>query len=500
MAREDKKEHHGLLRRLPSPGLSVALKFMILVVLLQIVIGFPFFTTTVLILRNLLTIQIQRALQTRCSVIASEVRNDYLINNYSHSKETIARYATVENQKETVYIGLYDGAGSLIYSAPLSPSPKQTFAGISNDQSVILVSDPVEYKQQYLGRVDIYSTKNQVNDELLDTGKLMLVLSALSILITTPWTMFWAYYWMINPVSKLVDAAEKVSRGDLDIELDIRSSDEVGELAETFKEMAQSLDERGRALGKAHEQLKSNYQELERAHQKLQQLDEMKSEFMAIASHELLTPLSTIRAYAETLLTERFGPLGKEQIKTINIIERVVIRLSRIVDDFVDYTLLERGKLKFEQNNLSIAKVISETVEEFKEIAEERAIKLDVKIPRDLPKIKGDPYRLHQVFDNLLANAIKFTPDEGSISITSTVEPGTLKIHFSDSGIGISKKQISQIFLPFQQVERSTKRKFKGAGLGLAISKRIIEAHGGKIEVESKKGKGSTFTCLFPIE
>ncbi len=263
--------------------------------------------------------------------------------------------------------------------------------------------------------------------------------------------------------------------------------------------MAQSLDERGKALGKAHEQLKSNYQELERAHEKLKQLDEMKSEFMAIASHELLTPLSTIRAYAETLLTERFGSLEAQQIKTIKIIERVVIRLSRIVDDFVDYTLLERGKLKFEQNEISTRKIINETVEEFREIAEERAINLDVKVPKDLPKIKGDPHRLHQVFDNLLSNAIKFTPDRGNISITSTVDSDTLGIHVSDSGIGISKKQIPQIFLPFQQVERSTKRKFKGAGLGLAISKRIVEAHGGRIEVQSKKGKGSTFTCLFPI-
>ncbi len=500
MVKEKRAIRKSFSQRFFSPGLSVGIKFMVLVVILQIVIGFPFFVTTVLILRNLLTIQTQRELDIKCTVIAAETRNDYLRNDFSHSEETITRFAAAENRKETIYVGVYDGMGSLIYSKNLSPSPKETFSQIKQSNNTILVSKPVRYKQQYLGRVDVYSTKDQIIEKLLETGRLMIFMSALSMLITTPWTMFWAYYWMINPVSKLADAAEKVSRGNLDIELEIDSTDEVGELAETFKDMAHSLKERGKALGEAHERLKSNYKELERAHQKLKQLDEMKSEFMAIASHELLTPLSTIRAYAETLLTKRFGPLKKRQIETIRIIEKVVIRLSRIVDDFVDYTLLEKGKLKFEAEKVHLKTIINETVKEFQLIAKDRALKLAVEIPKDLPRIKGDPFRLHQVFDNILANAIKFTPDEGNISIKAVSENGKVKVLFTDSGIGIAEQEISHIFLAFQQVERSTKRKFKGAGLGLAISKKIVEAHGGKIEVKSKPGKGTTFICIFPIE
>ena len=178
----------------------------------------------------------------------------------------------------------------------------------------------------------------------------------------------------------------------------------------------------------------------------------------------------------------------------------MVVRLSRIVDDFVDYTLLEKGKLKFEAEKVHLKDVIKDTVKEFQLIAKDRALKLAVEIPKDLPRIKGDSFRLHQVFDNILSNAIKFTPDGGNISIKAVNENGKVKVLFTDSGIGIAEQEISHIFLAFQQVERSTKRKFKGAGLGLAISKKIVEAHGGKIEVKSKQGEGTTFICIFPIE
>lgn len=445
---------------LSSLGLSVAIKFMILFVILQIVIGFPFLTTTVLIMRNSLTLQTQRELKSTAAAIAAMAAPDFVKNNFDHLKININSFMSPKNRKDIVYIGVYDGADSLILSTTPSNSSKKNLSKIKKDTNFILVSEPVIYKEQYLGRIDIYATKNQITQSLIEAGKIMIFLAILSILITTPWTMFWAYYWMINPLSKLVKAAEKVSKGNLDIKLDIRSTDEVGELAETFTSMAQSLKERDKELLKAHEQLKSNYEELEIAHQKLKQLDEMKSEFMAIASHELLTPLSTIRAYVETLLSGRFSPLKQEQKKTIKIIERVVTRLSRMGDDFVDYTLLEKGELKFEKRKVAVREVLAHTVEEFKPIAKEHQLNLNAEIPGSLPEITGDTYRLHQVFDNLLANAIKFTPEGGNILVRAQTDNAMLKISFSDTGIGIAKEKIPQIFIPFQQVEKSTTRKF----------------------------------------
>lgn len=500
MIKEQKTSTDRPSRQRLTSSLSVGIKFIILFVLIQIVIGSPFFITTVLMMRRSLTLQAQRSLRARCVRIATSAKEDFLKNDFSRLLATLDSFAPAENRKETIYIGVYDGPGSLMFSQSLSSSPAKTFAQIKRDQNAILVSEPVAYKGQHLGRIDIYSTKNQAVEDLFEMEKIMMFLAILSILITTPWTMFWAYYWLINPVSKLADAAEEVSEGNLDIELDIQSSDEVGELAETFTAMAKSLKDRGKELQEGHEKLRANYKELEIAHQKLKQLDEMKSEFMAITSHELLTPISTIRAYAETLLSERFGPLQKEQAKTIKIIENVTVRLSRIVDDFVDYTLLEKGKLKFEKEKVALQDVLKQTADELKLIIEEHQLKLALTVPDDLPPITGDTYRLHQVFDNILANAIRFTPDGGNISIDAKSKDGTISISFSDTGIGVAKQKISQIFLPFQQVEKSTKRKFKGAGLGLAISKKIVEAHGGKIEVDSKLGKGSTFTCLFPIK
>jgi len=497
------KERNTLLKKpvrfVSSLGLSVGIKFMILVVLIQILIGAPFFITTMLMMRNTLTLQKQRELGSICSSIAVISAPDFVENNFDHVKENIDSFVLAENQKEITYIGVYDGAGSLILSTT-SPLYGKASSQIKPSAGFIISSRPVTYKGQYLGRIDVYSRGNEITENLIVAGKIMMFLATLSILVTTPWTMFWAYYWMINPISQLVKAAKRVSKGNLDVELDIHSSDEVGELAETFTSMAQSLKERSQELSEAHEKLKSNYEELGIAHKRLKQLDEMKSEFMAIASHELLTPLSTIRAYVETLLSDRFGVLKREQKRTIRIIERVVNRLSRMVDDFADYTLLEKGELKFEKRRVDVGKILAQTVEEFKPIAEEHNLTFNAEIESGLPSIMGDTYRLHQVFDNILANAVKFTPEDGSISVRAVKTDGMLKISFSDTGIGIAGKKLSQIFLPFQQIEKPTTRKFKGAGLGLAICKRIVKAHGGKIMVESELGKGSTFSCLFPLE
>jgi len=498
-ARKGTKIKNFFREPIPS-NLSVGIKFIILFVIIQIVIGSPFFITTVLMMRSSLSLQAQRALKSRCARIAEASKVNFARNDFRSLSKTLKSFASSETRKDTIYIGIYDGAGSLIMSDNMSSSPDIGFRQISEDKNTILVSEPVTYKGQQLGRIDIYSTKSQMAQDLFEMEKIMLFLAALSILITTPWTMFWAYYWMVNPVSKLADAAEEVSGGNLDIELDITSNDEIGELANTFTAMAQSLKERSKELEEAHEQLKANYEELENAHRKLKQLDEMKSEFMAISSHELLTPISTIRAYAETLLSERYGPLKKEQEKTIEIIENVAIRLSGIVDDFVDYTLLEKGELKLEKEKLSLEKVLDEIAKEFTIITEEHRLKLITQIPKDLPEITGDANRIHQLFGNLLANAIKFTPDGGSITLKADSDRETVKVSFIDTGIGIAKQKIDQIFLPFQQLERSSKRKFKGAGLGLAISERIIEAHGASITVKSELGKGSTFTCIFPLK
>jgi PAS domain S-box-containing protein len=250
---------------------------------------------------------------------------------------------------------------------------------------------------------------------------------------------------------------------------------------------------------RAEQELKNAFNQLEKAHRELKKLDAAKTEFLNITSHELRSPLTSILGYAEVINDGLNGPLTDAQRESTEIIMRNAIQLSRYVDDLLDFTQMETGRLRLDKEICDVESIISNAVESMMSTIEEMNCKLALNVSPDLPVIKCDTRRITQVLYNLIINAAKFSPKGGVIKIDAGQEDDFIKISVSDEGIGISEEDQKKIFEKFYQVDMSDSRKARGMGLGLSISKAIVEEHGGTIGLESKPGKGSTFYFTIPV-
>ena len=223
----------------------------------------------------------------------------------------------------------------------------------------------------------------------------------------------------------------------------------------------------------------------------------MRSEFVANASHELKTPLTTIKGFVETLKEGAINDPEKAG-KFLEIIEKHANRLEQLVNDLLSLSAIESKEVDFKFEPTPIGTVI-ETVKNFsKELIEKRGHKITVTIEPGLPAVFIDRHRMEQVFLNLLDNAIKFTPQEGSIAISAKKEDGFIRVDFKDNGVGIDAGHLPRIFERFYRVDKGRSRDMGGTGLGLSIVKHIVLAHHGKVSVSSQLEKGSTFSVFLP--
>ncbi len=243
---------------------------------------------------------------------------------------------------------------------------------------------------------------------------------------------------------------------------------------------------------KLEEELKDSYEELRLTYLKLKELYKIKDSFLSNVSHELRTPLTSVLGYTELLLEEN---INEEQRHKLEIILRNSKRLTRLIKSLLDTTLIESRNLQLDMQLLSINDIVAQVVEDMRTMSLTKNLPIYIEIPQKF-QVDGDRDRLMQVFSNILDNAIKFTIT-GEIRIKADEENQNVHIKISDTGIGIPDDKLERIFDRFYQVDSSNTRKYGGAGLGLWISKNIIEAHGGKIWAESKN-RGSTVHILLP--
>ena len=243
-------------------------------------------------------------------------------------------------------------------------------------------------------------------------------------------------------------------------------------------------------------------QEYEREHRlnlSLQELDKLKDEFLANTSHELRTPLNGIIGLSESLLGDKKNTLPeKKRQEYIQMIHFSGKRLANLVDDILDFSKLKSHSLQLNRESIYIDKFTQNMVTMATPLVGSKPLKLVNTVPRGLPPIYADDKRLQQVFFNLIGNAIKFT-DKGSITIDAKKEHRHIVIDITDTGIGIPETQLQKIFESFEQIDRQDDRSYGGTGLGLTITKRLIELHNGTISVSSKLGVGSRFTLRFPF-
>ncbi|MBU0468164.1 MAG: response regulator [Candidatus Omnitrophica bacterium] len=241
-------------------------------------------------------------------------------------------------------------------------------------------------------------------------------------------------------------------------------------------------------------------EELEILNRKLKSMYEVQKDFSSTVSHELRTPLASIKSTVDLVLSGAPGPLSEDQAKFLNKTRSNVDRLNRLINDILDLTKMESGKTQLNIIFSDMGIVLNEVVETQSYVAKEKGLYLKCEIAQELPKVPVDVDKMHQVLNNLISNAIKFTESGGiTISCNNLEESNSIEIRIKDTGPGIKVEDIDKLFQKFQQIGESIKH-VGGTGLGLAICKEIVNRHGGKIWVESEEGKGSSFCFLLPIQ
>ncbi|MFZ5826254.1 MAG: two-component system histidine kinase PnpS [Bacillota bacterium] len=227
------------------------------------------------------------------------------------------------------------------------------------------------------------------------------------------------------------------------------------------------------------------------------QLEQMRTEFVASVTHELRTPLTSIRGFAETLLE---GALEEPETARhfVEIIKRESQQLGALIEDLLDLSRIESGKLRLKREPVLMQALVPETVSRLAQKAQASNIDLVLEIPADLPPVQGDRDRLAQVLINLVDNAVKYTPTGGQVTVAAREEGRGIQVSVADTGVGIPQPDLARVFERFYRVDKARSRSTGGTGLGLSIVKHIVEAHRGTIRVESEVGQGSTFIFTLP--
>lgn len=330
-----------------------------------------------------------------------------------------------------------------------------------------------------------------------------------------------------NGLRRLGKAADEMTGGNLDTRVQVDSYMEVNELAYAFNHMADAIQEREEELQQSMEELDFAHEELQSANEELQhhyeelelsqeelltsneelsqandrviEADRLKSEFLANMSHELRTPLNSVIALSGILLARMDGDLTEEQEKQVKIIKKSGKNLLELINDILDLSKIESGKMEISLEEFYIDDVVNDNKAIVTPLASEKEINISFIKNEEIPVIRSDRNKVKQILLNLLSNAVKFTPTGGSITIDATGRDGRVELRVTDTGIGIAKENLDKIFDEFRQVDGSSTREYGGTGLGLAITRRLVKLLGGEIRVESEIGKGSTFIINIPV-
>jgi signal transduction histidine kinase len=257
------------------------------------------------------------------------------------------------------------------------------------------------------------------------------------------------------------------------------------------------------ALSESNQQLEQRVQErtteLQRALDRVAELNQLKSNFIANISHELRTPLTHLKGYLDLLVNGGLGDLNDQQISAINVLLKSEARLEQLIEDLLQFSLASRGELSLNLKATHISELFHVIIERSKQKARSRAISLGVILPEDILAIHADEEKINWVMAQLVDNALKFTPKGGRVEVEALVEDSVVTLAVTDTGIGIPAERIAEIFEPFHQLDGSPTRRYGGTGLGLAMVRRIIEAHGSQIKVLSVVGHGSRFEFSMPV-
>ena len=282
---------------------------------------------------------------------------------------------------------------------------------------------------------------------------------------------------LIGPIQRVVGRLGGIAAGDFSRHVEVANRDELGDLAKRVNQMND---------------------ELQRLYRELETVSRHKSEFLANMSHELRTPLNAILGFSQVLEKRLFGELNEKQEEYVEDIRSSGDHLLSLINDVLDLSKVEAGQIELEVAPFSLRETVERGVVMVRERASKNGVALAAEIEPEVQIVSGDERRIRQILFNLLSNAVKFTPAGGRIDVAASLVDGHVQLAVSDTGPGIAREDLDRIFEEFQQTDAGA-RQHEGTGLGLALSKRLVELHGGRIWVESEVGVGSRFVFTLPV-
>ena len=444
----------------------------------------------------------------------------YFYSGYFKFRELITNL--MSSEPELVQIQIVDVNGKVLFNSvdlerthfvPHPDTPRETITNVfhldairkleltqrqiadqKGDKILEIVSPYIEewgrHKLSVVMRFSYFTLKPQMRLMIYQ----VIGLTLLSMIFTS--LLAWMFTGRITrPLDELTEKARGMIHGEVPEKQVEGSDNEVELLANTFNVMTSKIQENIK-------QLEENNQTLANLNQELKQLDRVKSDLLANVSHELRTPLTSIKGYTEYILEGKLGDITPKQQKGLVVVQRNLDRLSKLINALLDYSLMDAEKMVLSLKPFHLKTLSKQVVANLGSELEKRKLNFDIDIPEDLPLVVGDREKIYQVLENLTINAFKFTENGGRITLraSATMEDENLrvKISLSDTGVGIPGDALPRIFDRFYQVDATSKRKYGGMGLGLAIARSIVEAHKGTITVESAIGRGTTFTVILP--
>jgi two-component system, NtrC family, sensor kinase len=301
---------------------------------------------------------------------------------------------------------------------------------------------------------------------------------------------------MVTPIQALEKSAEEIGSGALDQRIEVHTGDELEALATAFNRMAAQLRESYATL---EQRVADRTCDLATAKEQLEVANQHKSEFLANMSHELRTPLNAIIGFSEVLSERLFGELNPKQDRYVQHILASGRHLLGLINDILDLSKIEAGRMELEPSAFLLPAALEGSLVMVREQAIRHNIALTLVVSPEVGEVAADERKIKQIMFNLLSNAVKFTPDGGRITVSASRSNDDISVAVSDTGIGIASADQERIFGEFQQVGRAVTHSSEGTGLGLALTRRFVELHGGKLCVKSTPGQGSIFTFTIPL-
>ncbi|MBQ8391173.1 MAG: HAMP domain-containing histidine kinase [Clostridia bacterium] len=339
-----------------------------------------------------------------------------------------------------------------------------------NEQTLVAIA-PIEDVDAVSGKVEFLGASMALRPMPQIQSLQNRIITIVMMAQTTAWVLafvvsFFLTRQILKPIKKMRTAAKSIASGNFQERIPVTSADEIGQLAQTFNSMIQSLDE----------------------------LEKMRASFISDVSHELRTPMTIIGGFVEGILD---GTIAEEQkTKYLDIVLSEIKRLSRLVNDLLESSRLEQGKIKIEKTNVDMNRITAECIIAYEKSLTDKKINVNLELDEEECFALADKDAIKRVMINLIDNAIKFTPEGGDIEVTTEKTNGKVKVSVKNSGEGISKDELRHIWERFYKSDKSRSFDKKGVGLGLHIVKTIISQHGGEIYAESEEGSFACFTFI----